>query len=63
MLYRKHYKCSECGQEWHDTWECLCNDRCPVCRTEIEPDEWEEVGEDDDEEDEDNPSSASRPIQ
>lgn len=45
MLYRKFYKCSECGHEWEDTWDCQCNDRCPECDTEIEPYEWEEIEE------------------
>jgi len=45
MLYRKFYKCSECGHEWEDVWDCLCNDRCPECDAEIEPYDWEEVEE------------------
>ena len=35
--YRKFYRCSECGEEWEDEWDCLCNDRCPQCNAEIEP--------------------------
>ena len=45
MLYRKFYKCPECSHEWDDTWDCLCNDRCPVCNAEIEPHDWEEIEE------------------
>jgi len=45
MLYRKFYCCSECGHEWEDAWDCLCNDRCPECNVEIEPYDWEEVEE------------------
>jgi len=30
-----HYR--HCGAEWSDLWSCACNDRCPVCRAEIEP--------------------------
>jgi hypothetical protein len=33
--FRNHYR--HCGQEWTDDWSCQCNDRCPVCRKEIEP--------------------------
>jgi hypothetical protein len=22
---------------WTDAWDCACNDRCPICRAEIEP--------------------------
>ena len=43
ILYRKFYRCSECGHEWEDTWDCLCNDRCPACNAETEPYEYEEV--------------------
>ena len=40
--YIKHYTC-ECGCSWQDEWNCLCNDKCPECNAEIEPDTWEEV--------------------
>lgn len=32
-----------CGTEWTDLWSCACNDRCPVCRAEIEPYSSEEI--------------------
>ena len=43
-LYENHYYCSgdhEYGTRhkpvrWVDSWSCMCNDRCPECRTEIE---------------------------
>lgn len=35
--FRNYYKCSECGAEWQDEWDCTCNDRCPKCDAEIEP--------------------------
>ena len=38
--FRKHHTCF-CGTEWWDEWDCLCNDRCPTCDAEIEPDEHE----------------------
>jgi len=37
MLYRNFYECSECGTSWTDVWNCMCNDRCPKCNTEIKP--------------------------
>lgn len=40
--YSKHYTC-DCGYQWEDEWDCLCNDKCPECNAEIEPDSWEEV--------------------
>jgi hypothetical protein len=40
--FRKHHTCP-CGTDWWDEWECLCNDRCPACNAEIEPDEHEEI--------------------
>jgi hypothetical protein len=36
MEYTNYYKC-ECGCEWEDYADCMCNDRCPDCNTEIEP--------------------------
>ena len=41
--YLNHYKCAECGTEWDDEWDCMCNDRCPVCRAETEPYASEEL--------------------
>jgi len=40
--FRKHYTCP-CGTSWWDEHDCLCNDRCPTCDAEIEPDDYEEV--------------------
>lgn len=40
--YRKHHACP-CGHDWWDEWDCLCNDRCPKCNAEIEPDRHEVV--------------------
>lgn len=42
-IFRNFYRCSECGHEWQDEWSCGCNDRCPKCRTEIEPYRSEEI--------------------
>jgi hypothetical protein len=42
-MYLNHYRCT-CGHEWTDKWNCMCNDRCPKCDTEIEPYQSEEVG-------------------
>jgi hypothetical protein len=33
-----HYTCTECNEVWQDQWSCACNDKCPVCNREIEPD-------------------------
>lgn len=40
--FLNHYKC-ECGHEWEDRWDCMCNDRCGVCNKEIEPYHSEEL--------------------
>ena len=41
--FRKHHTC-DCGAEWWDEWDCLCNDQCPVCGLkDIEPDDCEEI--------------------
>jgi hypothetical protein len=37
LWWRNFYRCSECGAEWIDYWNCQCNDRCPNCNVEIEP--------------------------
>jgi hypothetical protein len=40
--FRKYHTC-RCGTDWWDEWDCLCNDRCPTCDAEIEPDEHEAI--------------------
>jgi len=40
--FRKHHTCP-CRADWWDEWDCLCNDRCPTCDAEIEPDEHEAI--------------------
>ena len=40
--FRKHHSCP-CGMQWWDEWDCLCNDRCPRCNAEIEPDEHQAI--------------------
>ncbi len=35
-IWTNHYLCP-CGEEWSDEHDATCNDRCPVCRKEIEP--------------------------
>lgn len=44
VWYRNHYRCV-CGHEWTDEWDCMCNDRCPKCDTEIEPYQSDDLGE------------------
>jgi len=51
LRFRNYYRCDhkdslEEGQtpcDWYDEWECMCNDRCPVCNHEISPEESEEL--------------------
>jgi len=42
--FRKHHTCP-CGRDWCDEMgpDRLCNDRCPTCDAEIEPDEHEAI--------------------
>jgi hypothetical protein len=47
MNYENRYR--HCGQRWSSTWDCMCNDRCPVCNREIEPYESTEIDEDENE--------------
>ncbi len=35
MQYTNYYV--HCQQVWSDVWDCMCNDKCPVCNKEIEP--------------------------
>jgi hypothetical protein len=41
--YRNEYLCEECGTEWVDEWSCQCDDRCPACNLETEPQESHEI--------------------
>jgi hypothetical protein len=35
--YINYYRCPDDRTEWIMVWSCMCNDRCPTCRHEIEP--------------------------
>jgi hypothetical protein len=35
--FRNYYRCPYDGALWIAEWSCMCNDRCPICRAEIEP--------------------------
>jgi transcription initiation factor IIE alpha subunit len=48
-LFINRYKCPNDGAKWTDTWDCACNDRCPVCNAEIEPYDSDEIPIDDEE--------------
>jgi hypothetical protein len=36
-LFIRNFVCSNCGTEWRDLWCADCNDHCPTCGAEIEP--------------------------
>lgn len=36
-----YYFCESCNEGWEDVWTCACNDRCPSCNKEIEPEKSE----------------------
>ncbi len=38
----KHYECDSCGTSWTDEWSSACDDKCPKCNLEIEPDAVED---------------------
>jgi transcription initiation factor IIE alpha subunit len=42
--FRNFYLCPNDNEEWTDDWSCTSNDRCPKCRTEIEPYCSEDLG-------------------
>lgn len=37
VIFKLHFTC-DCGCRWQDEWEALCNDLCPKCGQENEPD-------------------------
>lgn len=43
--FNKYYRCSQ-GHEWQDEWDCLCDDRCPVCNESCSPYDHAEIDED-----------------
>ncbi len=48
MRFLNYYRCPHDGTQWHDTWTCQCNDRCPTCDAEIEPYDSEDLDPDSD---------------
>lgn len=36
----KFHKCVKCGTNWSVDWYSLHVDKCPACRTEMEPDDF-----------------------
>jgi transcription initiation factor IIE alpha subunit len=45
--FRNYYRCPYDGTTWVDEWACTCNDRCPLCRAEIEPYDSEDINSED----------------
>ena len=43
--YRNHYICTECGTEWQDEHDCMCDDRCPTCNTSMQTHHSEDLTE------------------
>jgi hypothetical protein len=37
--YLNKYHCEACDTSWDDEWSCACNDHCPKCDKEIEPED------------------------
>jgi hypothetical protein len=44
VVFLNFYDCPACGTTWTDEWDCMCNDRCPTCRCEIQPYHSLEIG-------------------
>jgi hypothetical protein len=40
-----YYCCPDDGAQWTMVWDCMCDDRCPTCRHEIEPYKSEDLPE------------------
>lgn len=50
LVWQNNYRCQICTSEavtWSDEWSCMCNDRCPTCGAEIEPEDSDWIGPDD----------------
>ena len=45
VQFRNHYE--HCEQQWSETADSMCNDKCPVCNKEITPTSSEEIDDDD----------------
>jgi hypothetical protein len=43
FMFRNYYRCPNDGAAWIAEWSCMCNDRCPICRAEIEPYDSEDI--------------------
>lgn len=41
VYFERLFECP-CGEVWRDLHDCDCNDRCPFCNLEIEPNETRE---------------------
>lgn len=41
--FLKYYRHDECRIAWSDEWSCACDDKCPKCRAEIEPYDWDDL--------------------
>ncbi|KZX57746.1 hypothetical protein A3709_19170 [Halioglobus sp. HI00S01] len=44
--FRNHYKCTQCGHEWHDDWSAQCDDRCNDCGSTMTPYKSEDIEKD-----------------
>jgi hypothetical protein len=43
MWFRNKYIHEQCGAAWEDEHSCMCNDRCPACNAEIEPEHSDDL--------------------
>lgn len=43
LVFRNYYRCPNDETTWKDDWSCMCNDRCPICGTEVEPYDSEDI--------------------
>lgn len=43
MWFRNKYRHAICNTSWEDEHSCMCNDKCPACNAEIEPEESDDL--------------------
>lgn len=46
--YRNFYRCTDCGEQWDDEWDSMCDDECPSCQRAFTPYRSEGLGEGED---------------
>lgn len=41
--YENSYFCGDCNKSWFDEWSCGCDDQCPNCGIDYEPENMKDL--------------------